>query len=74
MNNREKLESLLKANLPGSEVKIESLVDDDNHYRVIVKSPEFAGKSKVAQHRMVIKALSGLMDKELHALSIQVEE
>ena len=40
------------------------------HYNVDIVSAAFAGKSRVARHRMVYDALGALMHKEIHALSI----
>jgi BolA protein len=41
------------------------------HYRLLVVSPHFAGKTTVARHRMVYSALGDLMRGRIHALSIQ---
>ncbi len=45
--------------------------DGGGHYRLLVVSPHFAGKSTVARHRMVYSALGDLMRGRIHALSIQ---
>lgn len=65
------IEKLIKEGLPGSEVRIEDLRGDGDHYAAYVSSASFAGKSRVQQHQMVYAALKGKMDKELHALAIQ---
>ncbi len=41
------------------------------HFSVKIISEQFIGKSKIERHRMVYKALSDAMQKEIHALSIQ---
>jgi BolA family transcriptional regulator, general stress-responsive regulator len=41
------------------------------HYSLMIVSPQFAGKLTVARHRMIYDALKDLMQKEIHALSIQ---
>jgi len=41
------------------------------HYQLVVVSPRFTGASAVARHRMVYDALSDLMRREIHALSIR---
>jgi BolA protein len=41
------------------------------HYRLLVVSSAFAGKSTVSRHRMVYDALGELMRREIHALSIR---
>lgn len=41
------------------------------HYQMTIVSSQFRGKSTMARHRMVYAALSGMMRKEIHALSIK---
>jgi BolA family transcriptional regulator, general stress-responsive regulator len=41
------------------------------HYQITIVSQKFKGKSSVARHRMVYAALSGMMHKEIHAISIR---
>jgi BolA protein len=41
------------------------------HFRVRISSPVFAGKSRVAQHRLVYDALRDFVDRGLHALAIE---
>ncbi|HXZ96680.1 MAG TPA: BolA family protein [Burkholderiales bacterium] len=41
------------------------------HYQMTIVSPKFQGKTNIARHRMVYAALSGMMHKEIHALSIK---
>ena len=42
------------------------------HFRVRVGSPLFAGKSRVAAHRLVYDALRKFTDAGLHALAIEL--
>ena len=42
------------------------------HFRVRIGSAEFAGKSRVAQHRLVYDALQKFTDAGLHALAIEI--
>jgi BolA protein len=41
------------------------------HYRLLIVSPEFAGKSAQLRHRMVYEALGPMMRNEIHALAIR---
>ncbi|MEW6331528.1 MAG: BolA family protein [Pseudomonadota bacterium] len=41
------------------------------HFAVTIVSPQFQGKSSVQRHQMIYQALSEMMKKEIHALSIQ---
>ena len=42
------------------------------HFRVRIASPAFAGKTRVARHRLVYDALQNFIDQGLHALAIEV--
>ena len=44
------------------------------HFRVRVASPLFAGKSRVARHRLVYDALQNFIGQGLHALAIEIIE
>jgi len=41
------------------------------HYRLLIVSPEFAGKTAQLRHRMVYEALGPMMKNEIHALAIR---
>jgi BolA family transcriptional regulator, general stress-responsive regulator len=42
-----------------------------SHFRLVIVSQHFAGKDKLARHRMIYAALGPLMRREIHALAIQ---
>jgi BolA protein len=42
------------------------------HFRVRIASPLFAGKTRVAQHRLVYDSLQNFIDQGLHALAIEI--
>jgi BolA protein len=42
------------------------------HFRVRIASPLFAGRSRVAQHRLVYDAASDFLARGLHALAIEI--
>lgn len=64
------IEALIRAALPDAEVAITDLAGDGDHYAAHVTSPAFAGKSRVAQHKLVYEALGGRMGGVLHALQL----
>lgn len=45
--------------------------DGGGHFRVVIVSEVFAGKSLLQRHRLVYAAVNDLMPKEIHALSIK---
>ena len=44
--------------------------DGESHFRVLVVSPEFAGKSRLARHRLVNEVLADQLAAKVHALAI----
>jgi acid stress-induced BolA-like protein IbaG/YrbA len=60
---------LIRAGLPGAEVRVES--EDDTHFAARVVSPEFAGKRPIARHQLIYRTLGELMGREIHAMSIE---
>jgi stress-induced morphogen len=64
------IEQLIKARFPSADVTIRDLAGDGNHYAAHVVAPEFKGKSRVQQHKMVYDALDGRMGGVLHALAL----
>ncbi|ANK11774.1 BolA/IbaG family iron-sulfur metabolism protein [Erythrobacter neustonensis] len=64
------IEDAILAALPGAEVALTDLAGDDDHWAVAVTAPQFAGLSRVAQHKLVYGALGGRMGGVLHALQV----
>lgn len=62
--------TLIRAGLPDAEVTITDLAGDGDHYAAHVVSAAFAGKSRVAQHKLVYAALGDRMGGALHALQL----
>lgn len=62
------LQSQIEAALPGATVVIND--PDGAHLSAHVIAPQFAGKPKLAQHRMVYAALGDAFATTLHALQL----
>ena len=65
---------LIKDAIPGAEVELVDLAGDGDHYKAIITSAAFKGKSRIAQHQMVYASLKGRMGGELHALALETKE
>ena len=72
--NVKELEALIKEAFPDATVEIQDLAGDENHYSATVISSQFAGKSKIEQHKMVYSSLKGKMGNQLHALALKTKE
>ncbi|MFO6428899.1 BolA/IbaG family iron-sulfur metabolism protein [Erythrobacter sp. W302b] len=64
------IEAAILAALPGATVELRDLAGDDDHWAATVTAPQFAGLSRVAQHKLVYAAFGGRMGGELHALQV----
>jgi acid stress-induced BolA-like protein IbaG/YrbA len=65
----EKVAELIRAGMPGAEVKV---TGDGRHFEATVISPDFAGKTLIQKHRMVMETVKQqIASDELHALSIK---
>ena len=64
------IERLIGEALPGAEIELRDLAGDDDHWAAKVTAPQFAGKNRVQQHKMVYDALGGRMGGTLHALQL----
>ena len=69
----QEIERLIVEALPGSSVTIRDLAGDGDHYAAHVEAPQFAGKNRVQQHKLVYSALGGRMGGELHALQLTTQ-
>ncbi|PHR91001.1 MAG: BolA family transcriptional regulator [Robiginitomaculum sp.] len=63
--------SMIKDALSGADVELIDLAGDGDHYKAIITSSAFNGKSRIAQHQLVYAALKGKMGGELHALALE---
>lgn len=66
--------SRIKEHLPSAEVRAHDLTGGGDHWQVVIRAKEFAGKSLIEMHQMVYKALGDMMKREIHALSLDTKE
>ncbi|WP_427963595.1 BolA/IbaG family iron-sulfur metabolism protein [Altererythrobacter sp.] len=64
------IERLVTEALPGARIELTDLAGDDDHWAAKVTAPQFTGKSRVQQHKLVYDALGGRMGGALHALQL----
>ena len=64
------IEAAILDALPGAQVELTDLAGDDDHWAVKVTAPQFVGKNRIQQHKLVYAALGGRMGGELHALQV----
>ncbi|ALS61442.1 BolA family protein [Pandoraea norimbergensis] len=77
------MEQQIEARLTAALSPIEMVLENDSarhaghagaasggHYNLRIVSPAFAGRNRVARHRLVYDALADLMQNGIHALAI----
>lgn len=65
--------NMIKAAIPDADVELIDLAGDGDHYKAVVTSEKFTGKSRIQQHQMVYAALKGNMGGVLHALALETK-
>lgn len=68
---KEEVKKLLEDALPGAQVAVDDLTGTMDHYRIIVLSDLFEGKTLVKRHQMINLALAEPLKGPLHALTIE---
>ena len=68
------LKAMIEAALPGAEVEVSDETGAGDHLRAAVRAPQFAGLSRIDQHRLVKAAVKERFeDGTIHALSVKTE-
>jgi stress-induced morphogen len=68
------LKRMIEEALPGAEVEVVDETGGGDHLRANVRAPQFAGRSRLDQHRMVKAAVQQRMDDgSIHAFSVSTE-
>ena len=62
------LQALIQAALPDADVSVRG---EGDHFEAVVVSPQFTGRTRVQQHRLVYAALGDRMGGEIHALALR---
>ncbi|MDQ7002471.1 MAG: BolA family protein [Ghiorsea sp.] len=70
--NPEELKSLVCQHIEDAEVEVHCYSGDD-HFEMTVISATFAGKPRVARHKMVYAALGDNMRQAVHALALKTK-
>jgi stress-induced morphogen len=67
----DELKERIRVAIPGAHVEVTDLTGTADHYQALVVAPEFAGLSRIEQHRRVYGALGASMGGDIHALALK---
>jgi len=54
-------------------LELEDLTGTKDHYKAVIVSEQFRGKTRIEQHQLVYKALGSLMAGPVHALALETK-
>ena len=61
----------IEAALPGASAEVEDWTGGGDHFRATVVAPQFAGLSRLAQHKLVYDVFGVEIGGPIHALSLK---
>lgn len=64
------LKARIEASLPGASADVEDWTGGGDHFRATVVAPQFAGLSRIAQHRLVYDVFGAEIGGPIHALAL----
>jgi stress-induced morphogen len=70
MPRPDELKTRIEASLPGATAEVEDWTGGGDHFRATVAAPQFAGLSRIAQHRLVYDVFGAEIGGPIHALSL----
>ncbi|WP_210492129.1 BolA family protein [Patulibacter sp. SYSU D01012] len=68
MPTADEIKQRIEGAIPEASAQVEGA--DGVHFQAVVTSPAFAGKTRVAQHRMVMDVFAGELGGSIHALAL----
>ena len=69
---KQEVKKRIEEGLPGAEVLVSEFSGGDDHYAVVVVTPEFDGKMLLKRHRRVLDLFQAeIATGEVHALTIK---
>jgi stress-induced morphogen len=70
MPTTDDLKHRIEAAIPGARAEVTDLTGGGDHFRATVVAPEFAGMSRIEQHRRVYEVFGDDIGGPIHALSL----
>ena len=69
----EDITAKIRAALPDAAVELQDLTGTADHWKAIIVSAAFSGKTMLERHRIVMAALADEMKGPIHALTLEVK-
>jgi stress-induced morphogen len=63
----------IRASIPDAQVELQDLTGTADHWKAVIVSQAFAGKTLMQRHRMINAALAEELKGPIHALTLEVK-
>jgi stress-induced morphogen len=70
MPSADDLKTRIEASLPGASAEVEDWTGGGDHFRATVVAPQFAGLSRIQQHKLVYGVFGAEIGGPIHALAL----
>ncbi|MCW3012415.1 MAG: BolA family transcriptional regulator [Solirubrobacterales bacterium] len=70
MPHADELKARIESALPGASAEVEDWTGGGDHFRATVVAPQFAGLSRIAQHKLVYGVFGAEIGGPIHALAL----
>jgi stress-induced morphogen len=74
MPTADEIKQRIEAAIPDAKADVEDWTGGGDHFRAVVVSPAFAGKTRIQQHQMVYSVFGAEIGGPIHALSLKTQE
>ncbi len=71
MPSPDEIKTRIETALPGASAEVEDWTGGGDHFRATVVAPQFAGLSRIAQHKLVYDVFGAEIGGPIHALSLK---
>jgi stress-induced morphogen len=71
MPSADEIKQRIEAALPGASADVEDWTGGGDHFRATIVAPQFAGLSRIQQHRLVYDVFGNEIGGPIHALSLK---
>ena len=70
MPHPDELKARIEASLPGASAEVEDWTGGGDHFRATVVAPQFAGLTRIQQHKLVYGVFGADIGGPIHALAL----
>lgn len=73
MPTADEIKHRIEAAIPGASADVEDYTGTGDHFRATVSAPQFEGRSRIEQHRLVYEVFGEEIGGPIHALSLKTQ-